>query len=65
MLKADLVLLAMGFLGPEQHLAQALGIDTDERSNFKVGGAYNPGCTWAAVVCCDASPASGPGMMHG
>lgn len=38
MLKADLVLLAMGFLGPEQHLAQALGIDTDERSNFKVGG---------------------------
>ena len=38
-LKADLVLLAMGFLGPEQHLAQALGIDTDERSNFKVGGA--------------------------
>jgi hypothetical protein len=35
-LKADLVLLAMGFLGPEQHLAQALGIATDERSNFKV-----------------------------
>ncbi len=34
-LKADMVLLAMGFLGPEATLAQALGIDQDERSNFK------------------------------
>jgi glutamate synthase (NADPH/NADH) len=34
-LKADLVLLAMGFLGPEATLAKALGIDCDERSNFK------------------------------
>jgi len=33
-IEADLVLLAMGFTGPEQHLAQALGIDTDARSNF-------------------------------
>ena len=32
---ADLVLLAMGFLGPEQMLASALGIDVDLRSNFK------------------------------
>ncbi len=32
--EADLVLLAMGFLGPEQLLAEALGIGTDERSNF-------------------------------
>jgi hypothetical protein len=31
-----MVLLAMGFLGPEATLAQALGIDTDTRSNFKV-----------------------------
>eukprot|EP00877_Chromochloris_zofingiensis_P004027 jgi/Chrzof1/13625/Cz08g04180.t1 len=33
--EADLVLLAMGFLGPEATLAQGLGLDTDERSNFK------------------------------
>lgn len=33
--EADLVLLAMGFLGPEQHLAEKLGMETDERSNFK------------------------------
>ncbi len=31
---ADLVLLAMGFLGPEQALGEALGIETDNRSNF-------------------------------
>lgn len=35
MLEADLVLLAMGFLGPEATLAEGLGIDRDERSNFK------------------------------
>jgi glutamate synthase (NADH) len=33
-IEADLVLLAMGFTGPEQHLAEALGVDTDARSNF-------------------------------
>jgi len=33
--KADLVLLALGFLGPEQQLSGALGIETDPRSNFK------------------------------
>jgi glutamate synthase (NADPH/NADH) len=32
---SDLVLLAMGFLGPEATLAQGLGINTDDRSNFK------------------------------
>ncbi len=32
---AQLVLLAMGFLGPEQQLAEQLGLDTDDRSNFK------------------------------
>jgi glutamate synthase (NADPH/NADH) small chain len=32
---ADLVLLAMGFLGPEQALLEALGVDRDERSNVK------------------------------
>jgi NADPH-dependent glutamate synthase beta subunit-like oxidoreductase len=33
--RADLVLLAMGFLGPEDTLAPRLGIERDERSNFK------------------------------
>ena len=31
---ADLVLLAMGFLGPEQYLVEALGFETDQRSNY-------------------------------
>ena len=35
-LKADLVLLAMGFLGPNQDdIIQELNLDTDERSNIK------------------------------
>jgi NAD(P)H-dependent glutamate synthase small subunit len=32
--EADLVLLAMGFLGPESYLAEALGIARDARSNY-------------------------------
>lgn len=43
-----MVLRAMGFLGPEATLAQALGIDTDARSNFKVGVSY----TWLAAALC-------------
>ena len=31
---ADLVLLAMGFLGPEQEVVTGLGLDTDARSNI-------------------------------
>jgi glutamate synthase (NADPH/NADH) small chain len=34
---ADLVLLAMGFLSPEQPLLEALGVDTDQRGNAKAG----------------------------
>jgi glutamate synthase (NADPH/NADH) small chain len=34
-LPAQLVLLAMGFLGPEQPLLEALGIERDPRSNIK------------------------------
>ncbi len=34
-LKADLVLLAMGFLGPEQPLLDSLGLDRDGRSNIQ------------------------------
>ena len=32
---AQLVLLAMGFLGPEQPLLEALGVERDARSNVK------------------------------
>ncbi|CAI5947281.1 unnamed protein product [Closterium sp. NIES-64] len=31
----DLALLAMGFLGPEQNVAEKLGLKTDARSNFQ------------------------------
>ncbi len=38
---ADLVFLAMGFLGPEHTVSDALGIDYDERSNYLAGyGRY-------------------------
>lgn len=33
--ECDLVFLALGFLGPEQLLAEQLGIEIDPRSNFK------------------------------
>ena len=33
--EADLVFLAMGFLGPEDILAERLGLERDPRSNFK------------------------------
>jgi glutamate synthase (NADPH/NADH) small chain len=33
--KSDLILLAMGFLGPEQYVAEPLDLELDARSNFK------------------------------
>lgn len=33
--EADLILLAMGFLGPDDTLVEKLGLETDEHSNFK------------------------------
>jgi glutamate synthase (NADPH/NADH) small chain len=33
--EADLVLLAMGFLGPEDSVAEQLGVERDPRSNYK------------------------------
>ncbi len=33
--EADLVLLAMGFLGPEQYVSELLNLETDARSNYK------------------------------
>ncbi|MFQ5787274.1 MAG: glutamate synthase subunit beta [Thermodesulfobacteriota bacterium] len=39
---AQLVLLALGFLGPEDNLLDQLGVDRDERSNAKADyGKYN------------------------
>ncbi|MGI9259964.1 MAG: glutamate synthase subunit beta [Gammaproteobacteria bacterium] len=32
--EADLVLLAMGFLGPETYVSDALGVEYDERTNY-------------------------------
>ncbi len=33
--EADLVLLAMGFVGPESYLGDALGVELDELSNYQ------------------------------
>ena len=42
--EADLVLLAMGFLGPEHAVSDALGISYDERSNYQADyGLYATG----------------------
>lgn len=39
--KADLVLLALGFTGPERHgVISGLGIDLDERGNIKTNESY-------------------------
>jgi glutamate synthase (NADPH/NADH) len=32
--EADFVFLALGFISPEQHLAEELGLQRDGRSNF-------------------------------
>ncbi len=51
-IEADLILLAMGFLGPEDLLAEQIGIQRDARSNFQaehevyatnVGGVFAAG----------------------
>lgn len=56
MIEADICLLAMGFLGPEETLAEALGVELDERSNFKAqygssGHATNIDGVFAAGDC--------------
>jgi NAD(P)H-dependent glutamate synthase small subunit len=33
--QADLILLSMGFLGPEQYANSSVGVETDERSNYR------------------------------
>ncbi len=52
--KADLVTLAMGFLGPEDTLAEKLGLERDARSNFKAEyGKFATSCegVFAAGDC--------------
>ncbi len=42
MLECDLVLLAMGFLGPEKALLEELALEADPRSNVKTpAGKYS------------------------
>jgi NAD(P)H-dependent glutamate synthase small subunit len=53
-LDADLVLLAMGFLGPEAYLAEALGVERDQRSNYRAAHgrfATNVAGVFAAGDC--------------
>lgn len=33
--EADLILLSMGFLGPEHYVSEGLGLELDQRSNYK------------------------------
>jgi NAD(P)H-dependent glutamate synthase small subunit len=47
-LEADLVLLAMGFLGPEPYVAEKLGVELDARSNYRA--EHGPFATSAAGV---------------
>jgi glutamate synthase (NADPH/NADH) small chain len=39
-IKAELVLLAMGFVHPVQTLLEQLGLEKDARSNIKVNGSH-------------------------
>lgn len=52
--KADLVFLAMGFLGPENDLLKSLGVKQDARSNIETAkGTYatSVACVFAAGDC--------------
>ena len=42
--EADLVLLALGFLGPEEAALKQLGIEQDARSNVKAGSRGKYSC---------------------
>jgi glutamate synthase (NADPH/NADH) len=55
-LEADLVLLALGFVGPEATLAQELGLELDPRSNFKASQGLGQGQLAGCLACMTASP---------
>ncbi|WP_028592547.1 glutamate synthase subunit beta [Paenibacillus massiliensis] len=48
-LSAQLVLLALGFTGPEEALAGELGLERDERSNIRTGGQAEAGSYMTSV----------------
>ena len=48
--KADLILLAMGFLGPEQYVIEPLNIELDERSNYKADHNFHQTSNPSIVV---------------
>ena len=52
-IKADLVLLALGFLGPEEGPVKGLGLRTDERSNIVADASYMTSRT-GVFACGDA-----------
>lgn len=60
-LEADLVLLAMGFLGPEATLATSMGLELDPRSNFK---ACAPCCGRLQSTCLRPSGSSREGVLR-
>jgi NAD(P)H-dependent glutamate synthase small subunit len=54
LLEADLIFLAMGFLGPERYLADRLGVELDTRSNYRAAHgkfATNVSGVFAAGDC--------------
>ena len=60
-LEADLVLLAMGFLGPEATIAEELGLDLDARSNVQAEyGKFKPASKASSppATCAAVSPSS-------
>jgi len=63
---AQLVLLAMGFLGPEQSLLDGLGVERDPRTNVKAELANTPRasrtCSRRAIVVVVRASSSGPSM---
>ena len=64
-LPAQLVLLAMGFLGPEQPLLEALGIERDPRTNAKADFEkyttnIRKACLPAAIAVAARASSSGP-----
>ena len=49
--KADLVFLSMGFLGPEHYLSESLGLELDEKTNYKADkGSYRSSASHVFVA---------------
>ena len=49
--KADLVFLSMGFLGPEHYLSESLGLELDEKTNYRADkGSYRSSASHVFVA---------------